>query len=468
MSTQPNLLLDRGADIGAMDYDQSPPLVLAVQQASIYPSRSIAEGHQAIIVLLLDRGASMSSVPEGRLCNMVFGVPYFDDSLRNRLCGIEEETSEPLSDVAWSSETPLHRAAYSGLPSEVRELLAQGANVNATATMRPGGAGATPLHAATLNPNASVAKLLLDAGADIDASLSTGLTPLHLTATHGNSDVAVLLLQRGADIEAVGGIDNFTPLHFAAVYYRPGVGNALLDRGANTSATNSQGNTPCQEALKRNRSRAMRYVERLCLNHVSDEQTSTPAPPSTPSGFPWGQDGLTAIEPEALGYLQTINEHDFVFDALVSNHPWLADGIDEDERRFLCLLADIPEPASRLATILAFEPSQDMPECGTRTAESTTATPNPSTQASITVSPFGAPPGDSISVSGTGFPANTPIDEIRVFGNDLVTPSSIQTDGTGSFSIQVLVPPNLPPGQHVIRATVGDNTVQVAFQAFPR
>ena len=61
--------------------------------------------------------------------------------------------------------------------------------------------------------------------------------------------------------------------------------------------------------------------------------TSTPTPVPTsrpvPSDFPWAQDGLTAIEREALNYLQHIErEHPPAFENVIG-YQWLADGINE-------------------------------------------------------------------------------------------------------------------------------------------
>ena len=117
----------------------------------------LCRGNQAIIGLLLDRGASFDNFPQEALCTMVFAVPYFDDDLEDRICGRAEEPSEPLADVTWVSETPLHRASYEGSLSDVRQLLDQGANVNATATVRPErneltppqSEGVSPLHSNT-------------------------------------------------------------------------------------------------------------------------------------------------------------------------------------------------------------------------------------------------------------------------------------------------------------------------------
>ena len=275
------LLLDRGADIEAFDYDRFPILLLAVQQASLYPSRSIDEGHQAIIPLLLDRGASMSSLPQGMLCNTVFGVPYFDDDLEDRLCGRDLEPIRPLADVEWVTETPLHRAAYGSRAAEVRQLLNQGADIDASVTVKPDRAelapseltGATPLHLAMLNPDASVTSLLLDRGANIEAKSAGGWTPLLWAAVYGNADAAVELLENGANPKVADSIREFTPLHWAVANRDGGLVRVLMDREADPAATDKQGNTPCQEGLDRGYSTDERFMERLCLNYTP------PAPP---------------------------------------------------------------------------------------------------------------------------------------------------------------------------------------------
>ncbi|HJP90594.1 MAG TPA: ankyrin repeat domain-containing protein [Pyrinomonadaceae bacterium] len=56
----------------------------------------------------------------------------------------------------------------------------------------------TGLHWAAEKDHVEIARLLLDAGADIEAKTSWGDTPLKWAATLGNSKVADLLLSRGA------------------------------------------------------------------------------------------------------------------------------------------------------------------------------------------------------------------------------------------------------------------------------
>ena len=68
---------------------------------------------------------------------------------------------------------------------------------------------------------------------------------------------------------------------------------------------------------------------------------------------------------------------------------------------------------------------------------------------SVSISPEAASPGDSVTISGSGFPAFTAISAIEVFGVPLIAPYSIQTGSNGSFSVSVVVP-ELRPGHHVV------------------
>jgi len=82
----------------------------------------------------------------------------------------------------------------------------------------------TPLHLAARQGHLSIATLLLDAGADVNAqaSQSMGLTPLHLAIWKGRRevlrilpDMPRLLLERGADITIRDTVKGLTPLEWA-------------------------------------------------------------------------------------------------------------------------------------------------------------------------------------------------------------------------------------------------------------
>ncbi|KAH8673187.1 hypothetical protein BGZ61DRAFT_427876 [Ilyonectria robusta] len=135
------LLLDRGAQIEAADKDGLTPLLYAVHQ-----------GDKAIIQLLLDRGA------------------YIEAADKN-------------------GRTPLLYAAAFGLKHVVQLLLGWGAQIDVTDNN-----GQTPLLHAAVHGNGAVVQLLLGWGAQIEAADKDGRTPLSY-AVHKGHDIIVRLLQ---------------------------------------------------------------------------------------------------------------------------------------------------------------------------------------------------------------------------------------------------------------------------------
>ena len=110
--------------------------------------------------------------------------------------------------------TPLHLAAFFGHPDAVDVLLEHGARVDvyAEASFAP----VAPLGSAAAAGSTEAARLLLDAGADVNTrGREGGFTPLHSAAQSGTDDLVRLLLERGADRDARTN-DGRTPLDLAA------------------------------------------------------------------------------------------------------------------------------------------------------------------------------------------------------------------------------------------------------------
>lgn len=108
--------------------------------------------------------------------------------------------------------TLLHLAAYFGHTPAVRLLLQRGSDPNALSinALRN-----TPLHAGLSGPlDAEGARLLVEAGADVNARQHGGFTPLHSAANRGVIEVIDLLLDRGADPSAAAD-DGRRPIDFA-------------------------------------------------------------------------------------------------------------------------------------------------------------------------------------------------------------------------------------------------------------
>lgn len=103
----------------------------------------------------------------------------------------------------------LARACESGNIEAIRLLLAAGADVNARRKN-----GSTPLHCACAEGHTAIVRLLLEHGADIGARNDDGHSPLHIACFHGRTDIIRLLMEKGADVNARDEAD-WTPLDMA-------------------------------------------------------------------------------------------------------------------------------------------------------------------------------------------------------------------------------------------------------------
>ena len=94
-----------------------------------------------------------------------------------------------------------------------------------------------------------IVKLLIGAGADVDARAKGGETALFHTVRMGHVDSAKLLIGAGADVNARDPIQS-TPLHLAAMCNAPLCVELFIERGANVEAADSRGGTPLTLAQK--------------------------------------------------------------------------------------------------------------------------------------------------------------------------------------------------------------------------
>ena len=136
--------------------------------------------------------------------------------------------------------TPLHMAAEQGLTVIAKMLVWAGADMEA----RAGVSGdVTPLLLATVNCHTTTATALLDLGADPRAADSLGSTALEIAARSNNVRLMLALIRRGALVDSRSS-SGWTPLHVAAGFNHPTAIATLVRFGASPNTLDNDGDSP--------------------------------------------------------------------------------------------------------------------------------------------------------------------------------------------------------------------------------
>jgi ankyrin repeat protein len=166
-----------------------------------------------------------------------------------------------LTKMPLENWTSLTLAAYNGRSEIVRLLLDAGADMEAKDQV----AGETPLHWAAIKGHKDIAEMILSKGAQVDSRDKWGLTPLQRAAEKGQRVVASILIDHKADINATSGgawdlerhrteikatDTGWTPLLWAAAKGNWDVAELLIAKGADVNTVGKDGKTALYYASK--------------------------------------------------------------------------------------------------------------------------------------------------------------------------------------------------------------------------
>jgi len=180
-----------------------------------------------------------------RMTDLLEGILVFDDTSlaiwKTNLIDIisllqhKADVNVRSKTLPWMS--PLHCAAIADSKDAIRILVRFGSILNHTPDP-------SPLHeAAVVKNSASAISLLVNLGADLEATGPHNRTPLHGAAGSGRIDAVKMLVECGANLHARDS-DGRTPLHEATIRGHVDIIRFLIELGANLLIKDYEGKSP--------------------------------------------------------------------------------------------------------------------------------------------------------------------------------------------------------------------------------
>jgi len=233
-------LVEAGAPVNVADQAGFTPLLMAAMK-----------GRSGVVRYLVEKGADARAADNHGLTALHRLTPYGKREALKALLDAGADVNAADRDGA----TPVFGVLD---PVTLCWMLERGADIRVRCT----NGNTTLLHCCYPRPESlPCLRLLLDAGADIDAQDDSG-TALHRAAQMGEIAQTHLLIERGADVNVVAARSGMTPLMCAASNpaTEPELLDLLLDADADIEARSLRGETVLFYAARSGNSRV---VERL-------------------------------------------------------------------------------------------------------------------------------------------------------------------------------------------------------------
>lgn len=153
--------------------------------------------------------------------------------------------------------TALMKAVKSNDVARVKDLIAQGANVDEL------DGGDAPLVMAAYEGHNEIVKLLLEAGVDV-AAVDPGMkaTALHAASYAGRTEAAKLLIAYKIDIDKQGPYNGYTALHDAIWQSHIETAKVIIEAGADLTLKSHQGQTALEFARSKRLNELVTLMEK--------------------------------------------------------------------------------------------------------------------------------------------------------------------------------------------------------------
>jgi ankyrin repeat protein len=166
-------------------------------------------------------------------------------------CRLGKPVAKPEADGTFEPSkewTPIYYAVYHQREAALTHFLRGGGSPDdADRTGQP------PLCIAAANGSVDIVQILLDAGANVNATTSAGETALHLAIKNNRTEIIEALLEAGPQLEIYTNETKETPLHYAASKSGSlATIVSLLKLGAKYDTLNSKNQSPAEAALLAN------------------------------------------------------------------------------------------------------------------------------------------------------------------------------------------------------------------------
>ena len=258
-------MFDHGAYVNATDNEHTTPLMLASQNGHVDAmnvllragaDRTIKDAvgdtwiryairggcSKEVLQFIIDQGADVNATSEVNGTPLMLASQNGNVDATNVLlsAGADRTIKDAVGDT-W-----IHYAIRGGCSTEVLQLIIdKGADVNATSEV-----SGTPLMLASQNGNVDAMNVLLRAGADQTIKDAVGDTWIHY-AIHGGCSKEVLqfIIDKGADVNATSEVSG-TPLMLASHNGNVDAMNVLLRAGADRTIKDAVGDTWIHYAIR--------------------------------------------------------------------------------------------------------------------------------------------------------------------------------------------------------------------------